>query len=440
MAITIDWGNTYVISIPKADLTLIQSTPTEIRELNLNTFRLALKDLEDSEDGMSFPDTHRHNTEVTLGGLTFARVIEILSPYTVTFEDGNYAVNLVGANSNVGDKVNVNQVSVRSQNSAGLISTPLIEFSSFQGGVSVDPINGDSGTVFPTGTKQYPVDNLADAKLIASYRGLHKIYPIGSLTVDTGLDYSGFIFEGDTHVHDSVDISSPADVEDTVFRNLYVTGILDGNNELVDCVVEDLVYVNGFINRCGLKGDIALGGASVAHFNNCYTVDNDDHPILDMGGTGQDAIFPDFSGKLEIKNLTGANYCGIGLDAGRVILDNTVIAGTISISGTGRLVDNSGNDISSGTWNGGVTIVNELSTPYTIAEAVWAKDEALSLLGLTGENVKWSGIVHNGDGLMTAATITLYETNALTTSVKSWDITATYNASGELTAYQMVEQ
>lgn len=122
MATSIDWPNK-VISIPRADLTLIQSSPSEIRELNLNDFRLDLKDLEDDEDGMAFIRTHNHNTEVLLGGIVYARVLEIINGYTVTFEDGQYAVNLVGANSNVSDAVNVNQVSVRSANSAGLIAT-----------------------------------------------------------------------------------------------------------------------------------------------------------------------------------------------------------------------------------------------------------------------------------------------------------------------------
>lgn len=102
-------------------MTLVQSTPFEIRELDLDTFRLALKNLEDSEEGICFPDTHRHNTEVSLAGIILARVIEIINDYTITFEDGQYAVNLVGANSNVADKVNLNQVSVRASNSAGLI-------------------------------------------------------------------------------------------------------------------------------------------------------------------------------------------------------------------------------------------------------------------------------------------------------------------------------
>lgn len=119
--ITIDWG-TKVILVPRTDLPLTQSNPTEIRDMDLNWFRMQLKDLEDSEAGMVNPDTHKHNTEVFLGGLTYARVIEIINDYTITFEDGQYGVNLSGANSNVIDRVNVNQVSVRSANSAGMTS------------------------------------------------------------------------------------------------------------------------------------------------------------------------------------------------------------------------------------------------------------------------------------------------------------------------------
>ena len=376
MAITIDWGNTYVINVPKADMTLVQSTPTEIRELDLNVFRLELKDLEDGENGIPFLDTHIHNTEVTLGGLTFARVIEILDPYSVTFEDGQYAVNLVGANSNVGDKVNVNQVSVRSNNSAGLISTPLIEFSSFEGGVWINESSSYAGTTFPIGTKIQPVNNLADAKLIAEYRGFNTIKVMQSVIVDSGLNYSDYVFEGDTHVHDSVDVSSAADVTNTVFRNLNITGTLDGDNEIVESTVEDLQYVNGFIRDSGLIGDLTLAGGSIAHFNNCYMVDTNDHPIVDMGGSGQDLIMPDYSGKVTIANLTGSNYVGIGLDAGRVILSGSVVSGIISVSGTGRLVDGNGAEIMSGTWNGGVTIVNDLANASNMADAVW--DESIA--------------------------------------------------------------
>ena len=118
MAISINWA-TKIINIPQNYLTDFGGG---IFELNVNTFRLDLRDIEDNEDGIPFQYTHTHNTEVTLGGLTLSRVVEIIAPYTITFEDGQYAVNLVGANNNIADRTNVNQVSVRSSNSAGMVT------------------------------------------------------------------------------------------------------------------------------------------------------------------------------------------------------------------------------------------------------------------------------------------------------------------------------
>ena len=79
-----------------------------------------MKDLEDGEPGMPFLDTHNHNTEVTLSGVTYARSVEIINGYTVTFEDGMYTVVCSGANHNIDDVKTVNQVSLIINNSAGL--------------------------------------------------------------------------------------------------------------------------------------------------------------------------------------------------------------------------------------------------------------------------------------------------------------------------------
>lgn len=120
MAITMDW-NLKRVTIEKEDMDLIMSTPCVIYELDINDLRKALKSIEDSEDGIVFDDTHNHNTEVELGGVTYARMVEIINGYSIIFEDDQYAVNLVGANSNIADNTCVNSVSLRSFNAAGLI-------------------------------------------------------------------------------------------------------------------------------------------------------------------------------------------------------------------------------------------------------------------------------------------------------------------------------
>jgi hypothetical protein len=383
MAISVD-HNTYVITVGKvngeAGMSLVQSIPTEIWQLDINQFRLALKDWEDSEAAMAEPDTHRHNTEVSLGGLTFARVVEILDPYTVLFEDGQYAINFVGANTNLADLTIVNQVSVRPNNSAGLISTPLIEFASFEGGVWWDPDNitgqADYGTTFPLGTRLKPTRDLSDVRLIAQFRGLNVVYVMGDCTVNSGLDFTRYIFEGQTNVNNKATVTAAAGVMNTVFRHLEVTGTLDGGNELVDCIIDALEYVNGFVQHSGLKGDIELGGGSSAVFRSCYTTDPNNTPVIDMGGSGQDLAMPGYSGVVTIKNLTGSNFVGIGIAEGQVILDSTTISdGVIHVAGSGRLTDENNVDIPSGTWNG-ATIINTCNAPSTMADAVW--DEAIA--------------------------------------------------------------
>jgi hypothetical protein len=118
--ITVLWGSR-VIFVPRSETTLVQSVPSEVRELDLEFFRRALKDAEDAEDGISYPDTHVHNTTVVVGGLTLGRVVQIINGYTVVFEDGVYAVNVVGGNTNMGDVLNRNSVGVNFSNSAGFI-------------------------------------------------------------------------------------------------------------------------------------------------------------------------------------------------------------------------------------------------------------------------------------------------------------------------------
>jgi len=109
-----------VIHVPQSYLTPISAG---LYELDVDGFRLDLKDLEDDPEGMAHPDTHRHNTTVEVGGVTLARTVEILAPYTVEFEDVGvpYTVRCVGANHNISDVKVVNQVSLIIGNSAGLI-------------------------------------------------------------------------------------------------------------------------------------------------------------------------------------------------------------------------------------------------------------------------------------------------------------------------------
>lgn len=119
MTVSIDHV-TNIITIEQLDMTLVQSSPFDIYELDLDVLHNTLRTLEANEESTIYPRTHDHNTVVTIGGLVLARVVVILDPYTLTFEDGVYAVQFVGANTNLIDKTNLNNVSFREGNTAGL--------------------------------------------------------------------------------------------------------------------------------------------------------------------------------------------------------------------------------------------------------------------------------------------------------------------------------
>jgi len=124
MTIGIAWATTQRIFVPRADMALVQAVP-EIRELDVDAFRKDLRSLEASVEGMPWQPTHRHVTETTLSGVVYARFVAILPPYQVEFEDGQYTVRAVGANHNIADVKVTNQVSLITQNSAGLIETQV---------------------------------------------------------------------------------------------------------------------------------------------------------------------------------------------------------------------------------------------------------------------------------------------------------------------------
>lgn len=124
MPVTINWA-TRVIKVPVDFMTLISGGggAGSLYELDVNDLRLALKDIED-DVGMPYLDTHRHNTAITISGVTYARTFEVINGYTVEFDDdvyNHYTVRCVNANHNIADVIVLNTVSLIIGNSAGLV-------------------------------------------------------------------------------------------------------------------------------------------------------------------------------------------------------------------------------------------------------------------------------------------------------------------------------
>lgn len=245
-----------------------------------------------------------------------------------------------------------------------------IQYSSFNGGITIDIVNGDSGTEFPYGTIEQPVDNLADALTIANERGFNKFFIIGDATLDSGTDLDNFIIYGESNIKSTLTISDSASVTGTEFRNATINGVLDGGNTIKDCVILDLNYVEGSLVNCMLDGTITLAGTIKTEILNCWSRahDVDSVPEIDYGGSGRDLIIRNFSGPIIIKNKTGVddNAC-IDFLSGCLTLEDTVTAGQIDVRGMVIMKDNS---------NGATIVTDGMVNKSLISDAVW--DETLA--------------------------------------------------------------
>jgi hypothetical protein len=302
----------------------------------------------------------------------------------VEFEDGQYTVNCVGANHNISDVKVANQVSLIVNNAAGLITNSAIEFASFNGGVTIDKDNltgkAVSGTLFPTGTDQAPVDNLADALLIAEVRGFRTFYVMGDLAIEAGEDVSDYSFVGESMARTLLTLDADATVEDCEFYESSVEGTLDGECKIKNCQINNVTYISGFIELCVLSGTIILGGGAAAYFMDCWAGSLlGAPPVIDLGGTGQTLVMQNFNGYIKWRNLTGlADQANVSLNAGWVVLESTMTGGYVNIIGVGTVEDYS---------NGTVVNLEHLVNPHNIRDHVWSDSRAQLLYNM--ESGRW---------------------------------------------------
>ena len=289
-----------------------------------------------------------------------------------------------------------------------------IEYSLYGGGVSIDEINGTTDLVNLAGSIGNPVKLEKDANdIVTDVKLPKKVFIRGNLSLsDATVSWENFEFVGESPLKTQITIDTLAIVSNCEFYDASVTGILDGNSHIERSVISNLFFVDGYIYNCAIgPATITLGTSTISNMFECYsTVPGALTPIVDMNGTGILAL-RGYKGGILLKNYNGVGEHSIDLSSGQIKLDNTITSGTFIVRGTGKLIDVNGNQISTGTWNGGVTIVNETSLYIMslIPDNVWAKTLTSPTLGTTGHILNMTRflsrkvfvdteLVINGDG------------------------------------------
>lgn len=346
MAISVNWI-TGEITVPKADTTLIQASP-ELRALDTQQFWLDLKDLEKSVDGIPWPDTQQNFPSYTIQGIVYAQAFRIIPPYFVTFEDGQYGVTLDGTNNNILEVATQNQVRLSSSNSAGLqyvgqtglSPTESLQLAEIHGqtrrGIYVDTelvVNGN-------GYQQSPYNNWTSAVDDAELNGLRELWLLADATVDRQLKN----FEINGIGLPALDLNGQI-MDGTVIRLCNVTGTQGGTGSaiLFDCQLTSVVDFAGAASLIGLVNSIAFRNGSSSILNQLvqFTI-NTGTLDLTLGGAATSVEISNASGEFIIANMDNAgDVVHMHMDHGDVTIAASCTAGTIHISGSAKIIDNS---------------------------------------------------------------------------------------------------
>jgi hypothetical protein len=211
----------------------------------------------------------------------------------------------------------------------------------YDGGVTVDALNGQPGTEFPLGTRSAPVDNLADAKTIAANESLREIRFLGNYTFGATDVLDDYIIRGEGVEATLFTLTAGVTTDNALFLDADLTGTLSGYTRARDCELKTSVSnLEGLFENCIFRvGTFTLVQDNTKLFvaNNCKSgvVTGQPQPIFDCNGDGASFIVRAWSGPYTVINKTAATS-GICFDfvSGKLVLDSTITAGHFPVRGT----------------------------------------------------------------------------------------------------------
>jgi len=231
---------------------------------------------------------------------------------------------------------------------------------------------GVAGTVWPIGTPEFPVSNLANAQTIAVARRQRKLYLTGDFTLVAGL--SNYIIIGNSEisidpiasVRTYIDFNGQA-IAYCIFKNCVIDDVAGGGSpnetEFDNC------YINQINNpaKCVMKKcrvDAITNPAGTTRLFDCFS---GTACAISMLGAAVSVDIYGFKGFMNLSNNNAAGQVDITGNGLSLTIAASCTAGTINIYGDVEITDNSA----------GTTVKN-----YTTGRG--SKSKGLLAAGLTG--------------------------------------------------------
>ena len=285
-----------------------------------------------------------------IGDVEFTNLSNASAKVSMDFTSGSLIIDPTVSNGTIV----VRGIGTLTDNSTGtttviskILNADNVNNSLFDGGVTVDALNGTAGTEFPLGTRSAPVDNLADAKTIAANESLNEIRFIGNYTFGATDVLDSYVIRGEGVQATLFTLTAGVSTDNTLFLDADLTGTLSGYTRVRDCELKtSLSNMEGLFENCIFRvGTYTLAGNNTKLFvaNNCKSgvVTGQPQPIFDCNGDGASFITRAWSGPYTVVNKTN-NVSGICFDfiSGKLVLDSTITAGHFPVRGTVYVLNN----------------------------------------------------------------------------------------------------
>lgn len=264
------------------------------------------------------------------------------SPYTNVL--GNYNVMIINSVSSLVDST-VQQL-------------PEIEYASYNGGVTLDAVNGTDSSEYPFGTPRFPCKTIFNSYIIRTTRGFNKVYLKSDLFIShipDGVlkDISVISITGNRK--NTITVNDIL-VTDVFAQNVTITGTFkEGSTaETLDCLLENVnditvhatnstilngYYENSEFTDCIISGDISLSEGS--KLSGTGIVFEGDTSSIDCKGLINTISLDIASGYVLIKNSIPGCLAEFNIRGGEIELDSTCIGGEFYVEGYGKIYNNS---------------------------------------------------------------------------------------------------
>lgn len=205
--------------------------------------------------------------------------------------------------------------------------------------VYIDPSSSFSGTEEGIGTPTRPVNNIADATLIATAKSLRSFVVRGSIQLQQ--DYTEWSFVGQgAEFAAEVDLNG-RDVDSSSFEGLTMTGAMSGRVQAIRCRLDVIAGLDGIFRRCGIDSDFSLDAGADVTLEECFsTIAGLSRPVCTILGAGVSAGLRAYSGGIEFRGLDATSVLSIGgMPASLYLGDASNTGGMVVVRGETILGD-----------------------------------------------------------------------------------------------------